>query len=271
MPADAEPVSQGGGTLSDSPDRVLLAGDTHGDGWWWRHLVKLAKRHRCQGIVQLGDFGVWPGGDGKRYLNGVSAQLHHAGLWGIFIDGNHEDFPQLLGYPVQPDGWRPVRPALRHAPRGHRWSWRGVTFLALGGAGSVDKRWRTPGRDWWSEESITDDDVVRAVQGGKVDVMLTHDAPTRARPVALADSHWDVSGVGVDVLADCEASQRRLQQVVDAVQPRLLVHGHWHLWRDDGLDHPDGSRYRIVGLDCNRSRRTAAVLDLPSLNLATVD
>ncbi len=42
------------------PRRVLLAGDTHGNGRWVGHLCKLARRHGCEVILQLGDFGFWP-------------------------------------------------------------------------------------------------------------------------------------------------------------------------------------------------------------------
>lgn len=47
------------GPAGDSA-RLLIAGDTHGNLDWIGTLCKLAARHGCQGIVQLGDFGFWP-------------------------------------------------------------------------------------------------------------------------------------------------------------------------------------------------------------------
>jgi len=253
------------------PERVLLVGDTHGDLAWWRHLIQLADEHQCQGIFQLGDFGIWPGAEGRRYLDAVESSLDAAGLTGWFVDGNHDDFDQLLALPVGPDGWRPVRPHLFHAPRGHRWSWQGVRFLAMGGAGSVDVAKRIPGRTWWPQEAITDEDVSRVVAGGPVRVMLTHDAPTRARPVPLGETHWELEGVLPEVLDYCAASQARLQSVVDATKPELLVHGHWHLFRDDRLKHGPGNWYRVIGLNCNGATQTAVVLTLPYCFVEEVD
>jgi hypothetical protein len=55
--------------------------------------------------LQLGDFGIWPGPDGRRYLDAVSAVLDlvKAQLW--FADGNHEDFGQLARMAGLGAGW----------------------------------------------------------------------------------------------------------------------------------------------------------------------
>lgn len=40
--------------------RLLVAGDWHGEIGWIGTCAKLARRHGCAGILQTGDFGLWP-------------------------------------------------------------------------------------------------------------------------------------------------------------------------------------------------------------------
>ena len=81
------------------PRRILVAGDWHGNEDWALSVIRrvpsmLAGEPRRL-ILQLGDFGIWPDRAGQHYLARVAALLAEvdAELW--FIDGNHEDFPQL--------------------------------------------------------------------------------------------------------------------------------------------------------------------------------
>lgn len=66
-----------------------------------------------------------------------------------------------------------MRPSIRHAPRGHRWTWAGLRFLALGD----DRAYRVLGVSWWPEEASEAADVARCLEGGPVDVMICHEAP----------------------------------------------------------------------------------------------
>lgn len=52
--------------------------------------------HNADLILQVGDFGIWPGRGGQLYLEAGDQALAEAGLRLWFIDGNHEDFEQLL-------------------------------------------------------------------------------------------------------------------------------------------------------------------------------
>ncbi len=134
-----------------SPRRVLAAGDWHGNREWALSVIKrvpqLLRDEQPRLVLHLGDFGIWPGTEGRRYLDAVSAVLTlvNAQLW--FVDGNHEDFPQLarMADHTLADGRIAVRSNIFHLPRGHRWKWHGRTWLACGGGVSLDKAARTEG------------------------------------------------------------------------------------------------------------------------------
>jgi Icc-related predicted phosphoesterase len=215
-----------------NPDvrKVMFAGDWHGNLTWAVNCVGMAQMAKVDAIVQLGDFGIWPGPTGQRYLNMLEDALASVDLTCYFIDGNHEDFPQLHAYPLDDDGTRIVRPHIRHLPRGYRWEWAGLTFLALGGATSLDRPMRRPYKSWWPEEELTAADIKLAVAGGPVDVMLTHDAPSGVEIPGInaeTDKMWPWQE-----LARANENRARLGRVVDELTPHRLLHGHFHIAYD---------------------------------------
>ena len=133
------------------PRRIVVAGDWHGDEEWAisviRRVPRLLAAESQRIVLHLGDFGIWPDQHGKAYLDRVSGALAEAEaeLW--FVDGNHEDFAQLgkLDENPGPDGRVTVVPRVMHLPRGYRWNWHGLTWLACGGAVSLDRAVRTEG------------------------------------------------------------------------------------------------------------------------------
>ena len=130
-------------------------------------------------ILHLGDFGIWADSAGRAYLARVGGALVGAGAQLWFIDGNHEDFPQLawLAGEVTADGRVAVAPGVFHLPRGHRWHWYGREWLACGGGVSLDRAARTEGVDWWPEEEISGAQEAAITVGGPADVMVCHDCP----------------------------------------------------------------------------------------------
>lgn len=204
--------------------RVFTLGDVHGDGLWFRHSITEAKRRDCDVILQVGDFGFWPHvREGRAFLELANRSLEDAGIDCWWIDGNHENFEALWEgddpppYPV----WH--TPRLCYLPRGTSWEWEGVTFVALGGAYSIDKHLRIPGVSWWPQETTRPRDVAKALSYGVCDVLVTHDAPSGTRMFEqgrLADHKQD----------DASRSNRQLvRAAMDGLGPQILVHGHWHL------------------------------------------
>lgn len=231
--------------------RVLFAGDWHGDLSWAATCVGLADMSNVDAIVQLGDFGVWPGRSGKVFLDGLNTALADARLTCYFIDGNHEDFPQLREYPIGSDGTRVVRPYIRHLPRGFRWWWSGMSFLALGGATSLDRAERVEWVNWWRDEEITVADVYASLSGGHTDVMLTHDCPAGVDIPGLS-THWPRAALR-------RANQHRavLADVVKAVNPERLVHGHFHVGYNSTFRNT-----QVIGLASNGMEANTMVVDL---------
>jgi len=247
--------------------KIIAAGDTHGflDAWKYQILPD-AKKEGANIVLQVGDFGLWPGGDGLKYLEKLARWATAWGVTILWLDGNHDWFDQLeaLGafgadHPFQ-IGDMPIF----YLPRGYRWEWEGVTCLALGGAYSVDKNARTRGIDWWPQEEITFDDMDRAMEGGPVDVMFAHDV---FEDIMVPGVHAHEK----DRFPEARHNRQRLQYVIEKVQPKLYVHGHYHVAYE--------KRYKgttVVGLNMsgpwNRQRLgQTIVIDFPSLEWSMPD
>jgi Icc-related predicted phosphoesterase len=206
--------------------KILFLGDTHGQAGWVKYAIRHARDAGVETIMQVGDFGYWEHtGAGRAYLDNVQSLLGYSGVDLYWVDGNHENHTMLRAT-YQPDetGFVPIRGRLFYAPRGHRWIWDGVSFLALGGAYSIDKAYRQEGESWWAEELITPEEAQAASEGGHADVMVTHDVPTGVIP-------WDTNGGWdrkKDVFPLSAANRTLLRDVFDVVKPKLLVHGHYH-------------------------------------------
>lgn len=223
--------------------KIMVLGDSHGNLPFMQQALQLASQTDCDTLHVVGDFGIWTHIEaGVRFLDEVERAAQVTDVLVTFTDGNHENFDHLYEIPVDDDGWRRVRPSIWHAPRGHIWRWEGVNFMSMGGAHSIDAlpehggQWeaygdRTPGKGWWPQETITNEEVKHALNRmvewvdqypltPNIDVLFTHDAPS----ITTLPPH-----IGGYPAAD--ENRARLQKVYEVAQPQLLVHGHYHLFQ----------------------------------------
>lgn len=239
-----------------SPSRVLLLGDVHGELGWLKVACRKAVEQNCSVILQVGDFGFWPHySRGREFLKRAEDLLTFHGLTLWWVDGNHENH-DWLNLQTRVNGfWEFGR--IVHAGRGARWTWQGVTFLACGGAYSVDKPRRVEGESWWAGETITEADLVRCLDGPPVDVIVAHDAPWGAANVMGPRTVGDK-----DSYPKSEANRRRVAALCDALTPDLLVHGHYH--------HRNTTKYNstvVEGFGRDGDPESMAVLTLPGLSI----
>jgi hypothetical protein len=242
------------------PGRIVVAGDWHANTRWAEHVIakagELLKDEALKIILHLGDFGIWR--DAEGYIDRVSRALEDAGVVIWFIDGNHEDFPFLKilrgdrwGIASIDRLWR-----IFHIPRGQRWYWYDKTWLAIGGAVSVDRACRTEGTSWFPEEAITEEQATRAIADGHADVLVSHDCPSGVPitfpPPPRAWSQWD--------LDNSELHRQRLQRIVDAVKPSHVMHGHLHMGYARTCDFGYGP-VEVTGLNMDGERLNYAMLD----------
>ena len=242
---------------------VLVIGDSHGDIKHVKRMIEKAKRLNVKILLHVGDWGfLWRF---KEELSRLNDRLVDAGMEMWWLDGNHENYALLADFGCTPDDLESTYIAsnVKYLPRGFRFEIGNTSFMSFGGATSVDRYRRTPGTSWFREEAITSSQMAQA-GSDPVDVFLSHDCPDQVDMLeaflsttahfwpedALRDSHWNRVLLG---------------EVVDEVQPRLLIHGHYH-HSYEGRRGPT----RVIGLDCNGNPDSSyAFLDTEDLHVGT--
>jgi hypothetical protein len=249
---------------------VLLVGDAHGNAAFVQTAIECAARQGITRILQLGDFGIWPGPEGIEYLSRVESQARRHRVRVDFLDGNHEDYTQLEAWREDneraEDGSVIVRPHIHWWPRGSVAQWHGRRVGFLGGAVSVDRLSRWPYQSWWPQEEITADDLTAletntTADGGTLDVLFTHDTTNFVHlPSRRA---WPA-----EVLADATASRELIDTALVRLRPTLLVHGHWHMRYRATAEIPGHPPVRVEGLGAEDPDLALAILDLETLEIS---
>lgn len=187
-------------------------------------------------------------------MKAVDAQLWAYNLEEFYLGGNHENYDHLYGteWPIVEGFWQ-TGPQRFYIPRGHRWTWSGIRFLAMGGAASPNKddllRWEARSglqRYWyWPQETITEADFYRATATpDAVDIMVTHDCPQSVRVPGLKPFSRDTMREAVN-------NRLALDEIVRIARPQWLYHGHLH-WRYNTVLYLDGHRVQVHGLGANQ-------------------
>lgn len=236
------------------PDEVMFAGDWHAYTDQATRVVASAHQAGIKHIIQAGDFGIWRDRHSVKFVKNLNAFAGQYGVHIYFVDGNHEDHPFLRQFPQNEDGTLRVQEHISYLPRGFRWEWNTVRYMAMGGAYSVDRQWRDIGYSWFPEEEISDDEVKQAIQDPTpVDVLISHDSPTGAPNPVTDDPYTQAVGIrnfGEYAIQQAELHRNQLLRVTNVVDPVLIIHGHYHKPGQKQYRRPaTGTLCDVVSLD----------------------
>lgn len=171
---------------------LAVTGDTHGEeGRFWSPEAPCNKAlGEGDYLFVCGDFG-YVSDDSypeRRFLRYMAEELPYTIC---FCDGNHENFDLLDAFELSE--WKGGKvhiirrdavgtPKVIHLMRGQVYEIEGKKIFTFGGAYSIDKALRVPGRSWWPQEMPNEEEKKEAEKnleavGWKVDYILTHTAP----------------------------------------------------------------------------------------------
>lgn len=205
---------------------MIYIGDCHGKTpqftWMLKHGMK--PEYRNKQYFQLGDMGLGFRGVHLEHLD----QLQ-------FIRGNHDDPAICKVHPCYAGeyGYIPEE-----------------ELFFLGGAWSIDAKWRTEGISWWRDEEQSIEELNKAHQlylEVKPRIVATHEAPTVAAltmlnnlmiPLSKDDSATSVvkgeeySYYKAKLGCVNTRTSQALQQMFEAHKPEHWVFGHYHVEKD---------------------------------------
>lgn len=249
-----------------NPSFIVGMGDVHGNERWMEtRLPMIADAldgQEVKLVLQHGDFGFWH----EQYLDTVSEVATREGLIVAFLEGNHENYDKLSA--VHDGDIATIRENLYWLRRGTRWIWQGRTWMALGGAISPDRAYRSIGRTWFPGEEISLVDAARAIAPGPVDVLCTHDYPPQVPhgiPEDMLPSGWDRGDLALG-----EYHRRLLERIAGYVMPRWWFHGHAHYEHRSTVRFPWGP-VEMAGLNMDGSEGNWRVLDTRNMEWVEVE
>ncbi len=230
---------------------IIVTGDLHRD-YDIKKLDEIASISNPPSIVLIaGDFGgIW---------NQISKEddriimLHQKDL--DFIDslskypfkiisclGNHENYDVINQLPrVNAYGGKIIRLSdnVELLDRGYVYELEGYTFLSVGGAMSMDRRYRIEHKSYWAEETITEADIIKAISSlkkvnNKVDFVLTHTCPSSVLEKELSlskkENHDYISKIKFALEND--PSVKLLESLKQKISFSEWYFGHFHVDRD---------------------------------------
>lgn len=259
-------------------DRVVVAGDWHLNTDWACSIIKLTAQVGCDVILQLGDFGIWPAKDGgKEYLDALQAAAEPLGVLIVVVAGNHEDWDQIEAFPtsVDPREFPPAAKWFREniavLPRVDSFELNGRKFVSLAGAPSIDYFYRFAGENWWPNEKILPEHIEQVRQLGKADYLLAHDSCYPSSP-AVNRIIENPSGWPSYALRYASEGQARMTEALQIVQPRVFLHGHFHV-RSTGLIHNEHPEFttRVESLGTDGNPDNVVMLDVASGEVTDID
>ena len=176
--------------------------------------------------------------------------------------GNYDDWDRLnQRFASRPGEAIRLTDVVWVLPRGFRFTLAGRTFMSFGGAASLDYEYRRARGTWWPAEMPTGVEVVFAMEGSPVEVLVARETINGGTAKVEAVLRANPQGWEEAALEYSRASRHLITTLSAGVEPALLFRGH--LNAADRMHTP--SCRRIVSLLSGRQRKTLACLTSPPL------
>lgn len=241
--------------------KVLLLGDIHGRfqlaDRFYNAIIEEHGEENIDLLIQVGDFGFWP------RLEVMQAWPRTFGHRAVFVDGNHEDHETLRRL-QEPDWGMEEPPSKEWLQTMEAWEYmpRGTIengILYIGGAHSIDYRFRMRGVDWFPEENISYEDQERVFDaidayGGpqKIHTVISHDCPASFNVLEAC------SITGRELVG---GNRKFLEAVRSYVRPDYWFFGHYHHRMEGRVDN---TWWRCIDMIQNSGYNDYVLIDLPS-------
>lgn len=208
--------------------RVFLTGDKHGDFSSVFNFIEKFELGFGDWIIILGDAGICWRNDKKDMEEFIKYYESKYEVMLMFVPGNHENWDILDNIPLAPSGVGEISEHILYIPKGTYFELCGKHFLAVGGADSIDKKFRTPHLTWWEQEQINEEDINKAISATdnhKIDYVLTHSCP---RSIFEDNKAYLITLGGIDQDEVDHTSEDNLEKLKNSISFDQWRFGHYH-------------------------------------------
>jgi predicted phosphodiesterase len=191
--------------------KIIAVGDIHGQ---FKSLNMFIEKKQPDILIQCGDNTYfWQGKDSKGEIKPKNTKVY-------LIPGNHEDwdlFEKVVGRlgntPIE------VENNIFLCPIGSSIEVNGKKLLFIGGASSIDKMYRTEGKNWFFQETINSDDISYILSKNEsYDIVFSHTCPEVFdiyNKVGIIRKHYDPTTLFLD-------------EILFQRTPSKWYFAHWH-------------------------------------------
>jgi Icc-related predicted phosphoesterase len=203
----------------DHTKPVIFLGDHH--GCWFDVLDELDERKITNSYrICVGDSGIGfePKDRRERLLILLNNEFAHRNIHFMSIRGNHDD-------PLFFTGKNRVKLSNFELIEDYTvMSYDSTLIQFIGGAISIDRTHRTLNVSYWSDEGL----VLDLDKTQKVDVLVTHTAPSRCFPQQFNQMVYDWAKSDTALLAELTSERTSMDSILASCNPSLHVYGHFH-------------------------------------------
>ena len=223
-------------------DKIVLVGDIHGA--YPRLRYDISRLHTDAHIIQVGDFGF--GFHKPNYykteLADVSKTLAKTNCHLYIIRGNHDD-PSYFAETNNPFEFDNITALADYSEL----SLLGKSILLVGGAVSVDRRFRQEGKSWWSDEDFNlklEDQF--PYKDRQYDLVVTHTRPGVCGAFKGFDNIQYWCDQDPTLKNDLIDESQQLDYLYERTKPKHWIYGHFHC--SDVYTYED-TKFRCINID----------------------
>ena len=193
--------------------KIIVVGDIHGKFDIFNEFIFLEKPDI---IIQCGDNAYYWKKENKGVIKPQNTKIY-------FIPGNHDNW-DLFEEKIGRYGKDPIEieKNIFMCPIGSTLIINKLTILFIGGADSIDKKYRLPKISWWNQEILTYEDFKYIKENvKKADIVISHTCPI----------FFNVEVPCYDEVND--PSRQILNLICQKYQPKIWICGHWHKYLEN--------------------------------------
>lgn len=215
---------------------IHIIGDTHGISSYYNEFINSDDEL----LLSVGDFGfLWSDSDvlNNTFLNHFEKRYPYKKI--IVTCGNHENYNSIEQLPlvkIYGANARLARKNVFYLERSEIMKIDGLTFLSIGGADSIDRYIRRINSEWWEQEKISNEDIIKAIKNSEnenIDIVITHSPP------------WCINKELFTFSAMIGDSDANLDRIWHMINFKQWICGHVH----DSVDFSkDGKNIKILGI-----------------------
>ena len=206
-------------------NRLFITGDTHGDYDWHKLNMKYFPEQkildRDDVVVILGDSGIcW---DDKCQDKYIQKWYEDKNFTTLSVRGNHDAVPLIKSLPIV-EKWGgkvyQVSPHVFYTVSGEIYDICGYRCLAINGADSHDMEIRKAGVNWWADEGVSHEVIVKAKfklyeYDNKIDFLFAH-------------TGGSYNTVMISPSFNPTPSDRELDEILRIAKFKRFYFGHYH-------------------------------------------